>query len=195
MSNAEMNAVSGQFFIGGFQNVRGNVIVTAQGAPTAPCTSPATAAIIATNAATPALNLTMRQTAPALNDGTGGPVLSAYASAGSGANPAAQKANSLMVCRPSVSSASLAYPVGSIGGSGTGGAVAVVGGGGTVDVGCTQITAGSIVKVWLLGLPALAVAGGVTTVVAPPAVAINPGVGFTITALVGTTWGYEVMFA
>lgn len=188
MASSEVFRRSGAFWNGGLQGVRGILSVFATGI-TAPNTSPASVGLLATNTATPLLQLTLRQTAPLL--AASGTVLQGYSTTGTGGS----NANALIVACPSVSSASLAYPAGSIGGA-KDVVPAVVGADGTVTVPCAPITGASVVKIWLMGLPALAVAADATPAVPAPNVSIQPGVSFKITGgLTGSSYGWEVMFA
>lgn len=187
MASAEFLAGAAPAFKQGL-NVTGTEVWTAPSFA-APSTAAASAALIVNSAANPpTLALTLAQTAPTL--AASGTVIQAYATAGTGGG----NAGSVVVARPSVSSASQSYPQGSIGGF-NGVPPQPIGGAGTVTINCPSITATSVVKVWLVGLPALAVAAAATAPVVAPTIAITPGTNFVITGTIGAVYGWEVCFA
>lgn len=183
MATAELVSLSGAGFgPSGFGGVQGLSTVYAKSV-TAPCTLPASAAILVNGATNPpTAQLTMGQTAPLLS--AGGPVLSCYATA------QALQANSLMVARPSIPSLSLATPVGSC--AGCNGVAAHTQVALADAIACPTITAGSQVQTWLAGLTGVV---GATAVAAATATATTPGTGFTLNGTIGAIYGYRVEYA
>jgi len=144
---------------------------------TPPNTAAATATMGILDGGQPSLQIQMNQTAPLSNPGA--VALDIYASVNTSA------ANSLVVARPSVSSASLAYPAGSYNAART--QVA-----GADAIACPTITGACVVKTWLAGLTGVV---GATAVVPATVSGITAGTGFTLNGTIGAIYGYEVFYA
>ena len=192
MSTAELFSVGAGAFSGGLRGVKGTETMYAQQL-TGPSTAVASSAVIVDGSgATPTVSHTMAQTAPALS--AGGTYLQSYATAAGGADDPTKKANSVMVARPAVLSAPLAYPAGSAGGliTLTGANPAPVGAlpaNATTAIVCPTATAASQIRFWLM-------AAGAGVAIVYPTITLNAaGTGFSVTTAANNTWGYEVMYA